>query len=54
MDEGSKKIGDMFRQGGLGDIVDSWIETRESKPITSDQIEQGFGPDQITALTEKV
>ena len=43
-----------FQQKGLGDIVSSWIGTGQNLPVSSDQIQQVLGNDQIQAFAEKV
>lgn len=42
-----------FQQNGLGDIVSSWIGTGQNLPVSSDQIQQVLGNDQIRAFAEK-
>lgn len=43
-----------FKSKGLGDIIASWIGTGENQPISSDQILNVIGKDQISNLAEKV
>ena len=42
-----------FQERGLGDVVHSWISTGENLPITPEQLEQGWGPDQVHQLAEQ-
>jgi uncharacterized protein YidB (DUF937 family) len=44
---------EQFASKGLGDIVNSWVGTGANKPITSQQIQQGLGADQINQLAQK-
>ena len=43
-----------FQERGLGGIVDSWVSTGRNLPISADQIAQGLGPDQLSALASKL
>ncbi len=43
----------MFTQGGLGDIVSSWVSTGKNLPISASQITQVLGSDQISQLAAK-
>ena len=38
---------------GLGDIVNSWVSTGENKPVTSEQLQQGLGPNLINQLGQQ-
>ncbi len=54
-----------FLNGGLGDLVerfkqagqqstaDSWVKTGPNQPISSDQLEQALGEDDLKLLSEK-
>src|SRR5262245_2191579 len=44
---------DKFRQGGLDDIIKSWIGTGPNKPITPNQLHQTLGADRIGELTRE-
>ncbi len=39
-----------FQQGGLGDIVQSWISTGPNLPISPEQLGQALGPDTLNQL----
>jgi uncharacterized protein YidB (DUF937 family) len=39
-----------FQQGGLGDVVQSWISTGPNLPISPDQLGQALGPDALQQL----
>jgi uncharacterized protein YidB (DUF937 family) len=39
-----------FQQGGLGEVVQSWISTGPNLPISADQLGQVFGPDTLQQL----
>ena len=43
-----------FQQGGLGNLVTSWISTGQNLPISAAQITQVLGSDQIGQLAAKV
>lgn len=43
-----------FQQGGLGEIVSSWISTGDNQVIAASQIEQVLGNEQIAALASKM
>jgi uncharacterized protein YidB (DUF937 family) len=42
-----------FHDKGLGGLVSSWISTGPNPPITSDQVHQVLGSDQVKALAAK-
>jgi uncharacterized protein YidB (DUF937 family) len=42
-----------FHDNGLGGLVSSWISTGPNPPITSDQVHQVLGSDQVKALAAK-
>ena len=39
-----------FNQAGLGGVFSSWVGTGQNQPITSEQIQQILGSDQVKAL----
>ncbi|MXR37753.1 YidB family protein [Craterilacuibacter sinensis] len=43
-----------FQQGGVGEIVSSWISTGDNQAIAASQIEQVLGHEQIAALAGKM
>jgi len=43
-----------FKDGGLGDVVNSWISTGKNLPISADQIQNVLGGDQIKNLAGKL
>lgn len=43
-----------FRQGGLAEIVQSWISTGANLPISASQIQQVFSSDAIAQLGSKL
>ncbi len=45
---------DKFHQGGLGDVVNSWISTGQNLPVSADQIRQVLGPDTIGKLAQQL
>src|SRR5271168_3737347 len=42
-----------FHDKGMGGMVSSWVSTGPNPPITSDQIHQVLGSDQVKALAAK-
>src|ERR1700730_5459711 len=42
-----------FHDKGLGGLVSSWVGTGPNAPVTSDQIHQVLGSDQVKALAAK-
>lgn len=42
-----------FHDKGLGAVASSWVSTGANSPITSDQIHQVLGSDQVKALAAK-
>lgn len=42
-----------FQQGGLGDVVSSWISTGQNLPISADQLSSVLGQDAIAGLAQK-
>jgi len=39
-----------FRQGGLEDLIKSWIGNGPNKPIAPNQLQRALGPDTVTQL----
>jgi uncharacterized protein YidB (DUF937 family) len=39
-----------FQQGGMGNVVQSWISTGQNMPISADQLGQALGPDTLSKL----
>ncbi len=44
----------MFTQGGLGNLVSSWVSTGKNLPISASQITQVLGSQQLGQLAAKV
>jgi uncharacterized protein YidB (DUF937 family) len=42
-----------FQQGGLGDAINSWINTGPNKTVAPAQISDALGPDVIDALSQR-
>ena len=42
-----------FQQGGLGDVVGSWVGTGQNLPISADQLQQVLGSDMVSGLAAK-
>ncbi|SIO41213.1 Uncharacterized conserved protein YidB, DUF937 family [Singulisphaera sp. GP187] len=43
-----------FREGGLGDVVSSWVGTGANLPISGEQIQQALGSDLVQNLAAKI
>jgi uncharacterized protein YidB (DUF937 family) len=43
----------LLKQNGLGDQVASWVGSGENKPITPDQVQQGFGQDMVQNIAQR-
>ncbi len=44
----------LFNQGGLGNVVQSWISTGQNLPISAQQIQQVLGSGQLQQLAAKM
>lgn len=42
-----------FQQGGLGDVMQSWVSTGQNLPISPDQLQSVLGPDTVAALARQ-
>jgi uncharacterized protein YidB (DUF937 family) len=52
-EDGLGGLVERFGQGGLEDIIKSWIGPGSNKPIAPNQLHQALGPTQSTALLVK-
>ncbi|WP_374340018.1 YidB family protein [Methyloversatilis sp.] len=43
-----------FQQGGLGEVVASWLGSGQNLPISGDQIKAVFGAEQIGGVAQEV
>lgn len=43
-----------FQQGGLGDVLQSWVSTGQNQPVSGDQLSQVLGGDTIAALARQL
>lgn len=43
-----------FTQGGLGDVVQSWISSGQNLPISADQLQSVLGNEQIGAMAQQL
>ena len=43
-----------FSQAGLGNVFSSWVSTGPNPPVSSNQIQEALGCDQIKALAAKL
>jgi len=48
--EGLGGLIEKFRQGGLDDVIKSWIGTGPNKPIEPNQLQRALGPDTVANL----
>ncbi len=42
-----------FTQGGLGDVVNSWVGTGTNQPISTDQLSSVLGNGQLQSIAQK-
>lgn len=42
-----------FQQGGLGDVLQSWVSTGQNLPISPDQLQSVLGPDTLATLARQ-
>ena len=42
-----------FQQGGLGDVVGSWVGSGHNMPISAEQLQQVLGSDTLSGLASK-
>lgn len=47
-------LADKFHQGGLGDLVKSWISTGDNLPISADQISSVLGNEKVAEMAQKL
>jgi uncharacterized protein YidB (DUF937 family) len=52
-EDGLKGLVERFRQGGLEEIVKSWIGTGPNKPISPNQLQQALGPETVDGLSRE-
>jgi uncharacterized protein YidB (DUF937 family) len=45
---------DKFHQGGLGDIVNSWIGTGHNLPVSADQVTQVLGDSGLAQIAQRL
>lgn len=50
---GLRDLVDRFKQIGLGQTADSWVNTGPNQQLRTDQLEQAIGPDALNALSEQ-
>ena len=50
---GLQELIDKFRQGGLEDIIKSWIGTGANRNVTPSQLQQALGPDAVADLSRR-
>lgn len=43
-----------FQQGGLGDVISSWVGNGQNQPISADQIQSVLGSGTIQSIAAKV
>lgn len=51
---GAEGLLSTFNEKGLGEVMSSWIGTGENLPISSEQIQQVLGSDQVQQIAEKM
>jgi uncharacterized protein YidB (DUF937 family) len=50
---GLGELVDRFKQNGLGDKAQSWVQSGPNSPVTPTELERAIGPDVLGALSEK-
>ncbi|GJD63732.1 YidB family protein [Methylobacterium frigidaeris] len=50
---GLDQLIDRFRQGGLGEMIESWIGPGHNRPIQPQQLAQALGPDTVETLSRQ-
>ena len=43
-----------LQQGGLGDVVNSWISNGQNQPVSADQIQSALGGSSLQGMAEKM
>jgi uncharacterized protein YidB (DUF937 family) len=43
-----------FTQGGLGDVVNSWVSTGQNLPVSAEQLSQVLGSDTLAGLARQL
>jgi uncharacterized protein YidB (DUF937 family) len=51
---GAEGLLNTFNEKGLGEVMSSWIGAGENLPISSEQIRQVLGSDQVQQIAEKL
>lgn len=51
---GLQGLASKFSQSGQGETFSSWVGTGENQPISSNQIQQALGSDQVRAIAAKM
>jgi uncharacterized protein YidB (DUF937 family) len=49
---GLSELVQRFEQGGLGDVIQSWIGSGPNQPIDSDKLHQAIGPETVDRLSQ--
>ena len=52
-EDGLGGLAERFRQGGLEDIIKSWIGTGANRPVTPNQLQQALGPETVDGLSRE-
>jgi uncharacterized protein YidB (DUF937 family) len=51
---GLQGLGNKFSQSGQGDAFSSWVGMGENQPVSSNQIQEALGSDQVRAIAAKM
>ncbi len=43
----------LFQQGGLGNVISSWIGTGPNQPVSADQLQQVLGGERLSQLASR-
>jgi uncharacterized protein YidB (DUF937 family) len=52
-EDGLGGLVERFRQGGLEEVIKSWIGTGPNKPISTGQLHQALGPETVDGLSRE-
>jgi uncharacterized protein YidB (DUF937 family) len=51
---GLQGLVEKFKAAGLGHIADGWVSQGPNPPVTTEQLQQVFSPDQLRAFAQKL
>jgi uncharacterized protein YidB (DUF937 family) len=51
---GVQGLVEKFKAAGLGQVADSWVANGPNPPVTADQVQKVFSPDQLRGFAQKL